>query len=216
MALNCTWQWQPGGWSPSDRGPAESSSREGVAPGGRTGHTARGMAPGSGQQTRGGCPYLCQPRPRLRPSQCRQWLKREPQDESRHELGAQPCWMPTGQGLTLVAPVDTGDLDLLRGDVLLHKLLALEPVPQSRLARVPVPPDHYFHCNQRGQVVKTQHRNSSARRTHSQESREARAVRRLQAGVLPRAQCSQAGAHGLQGALHSWRTGCSSDWGHGG
>lgn len=47
--------------------------------------------------------------------------------------------------LTFVAPVDAGDLDLLRGDVLLHKVLALKPVPQRGLAGVPVPADHDLH-----------------------------------------------------------------------
>lgn len=35
----------------------------------------------------------------------------------------------THPALTFVIPVDAGDLDLLCGDVLLHKLLALQPVP---------------------------------------------------------------------------------------
>lgn len=51
--------------------------------------------------------------------------------------------------LTLVVPVNAGDLDLLRGQVLLQKLLALEPVPERALACVSVPPDHYLHCREK-------------------------------------------------------------------
>lgn len=53
--------------------------------------------------------------------------------------------MTPPRALTLVVPVDAGDLDLLGGDVLLHELLALQPVPQRGLARVPVASDHYLH-----------------------------------------------------------------------
>lgn len=62
---------------------------------------------------------------------------------------------PPPAALTFVAPVDAGDLDLLRGDVLLHELLALQPVPQGRLARVPVPSDNDLHCGERAQVRQT-------------------------------------------------------------
>lgn len=41
--------------------------------------------------------------------------------------------------------MDAGDLDLLCGDVFFHKLLALQSMPQSCLARVPVTPDHNLH-----------------------------------------------------------------------
>lgn len=41
--------------------------------------------------------------------------------------------------------MDTRGLDLLSGQVLLHKLLALESVPQSALPGVPVSSDDYFH-----------------------------------------------------------------------
>ena len=66
---------------------------------------------------------------------------------TRPQAGGGPRRAPRGgrRALTFVAPVDAGDLDLLRGDVLLHKLLALQPVPQRCLARVPVPADHDLH-----------------------------------------------------------------------
>lgn len=47
--------------------------------------------------------------------------------------------------------MDAGDLDLLRGNILFHKLLALQPMPQSRLAGVPVTPDHNLHWGKDGQ-----------------------------------------------------------------
>lgn len=62
---------------------------------------------------------------------------------------------PAPRRLTFVAPVDAGDLDLLRGDVLLHELLALQPVPQGCLARVPVPSDHDLHCGEKAQMRQT-------------------------------------------------------------
>lgn len=70
---------------------------------------------------------------------------------------------PPGSALlTLVAPVDAGDADLLCGDVLLHKRLPLQPVPQRCLACVPVPTDHNLHCREgrgahQGPSASTQH-----------------------------------------------------------
>lgn len=47
--------------------------------------------------------------------------------------------------------MDAGDLNLLCGDVFFHKLLALQSMPQSCLARVPVTPDHNLHWGKDGQ-----------------------------------------------------------------
>ena len=80
----------------------------------------------------------------------------EPRPPAGHAHPA-PGWGPQERprgALTFVAPVDAGDLDLLRGDVILHKLLALQPVPQCCLARVPVPADHDLHW-ERAQVRQT-------------------------------------------------------------
>ena len=41
--------------------------------------------------------------------------------------------------------MDTRGLDLLSGQVLLHKLLALQSMPQSALSSVSISPDDYFH-----------------------------------------------------------------------
>jgi hypothetical protein len=55
------------------------------------------------------------------------------------------CCAPYPLLLTLIIPVDACDLDLLCGDVLLHKLLALQPVPKRCFACVPVPPNDNLH-----------------------------------------------------------------------
>lgn len=59
-----------------------------------------------------------------------------------------------GTELTFVVPVDAGDLDFLCGDVLFHKFLALQSMPQSSLASVSVTPDHNLHWGKDGQREK--------------------------------------------------------------
>ena len=90
------------------------------------------LTPGWGVVTGGEAPLPCRPHP--------------PGPRLGGHRGA-----PRRPRPTFVAPVDAGDLDLLRGDVLLHELLALQAVPQRRLARVPVPADHDRHW-ERAQV----------------------------------------------------------------
>lgn len=65
--------------------------------------------------------------------------------------------------LTFVIPVNTGDLDLLSGNVLLYKLLPLQSVPQSALSSISVSSDDYFHLSEKS---KTRCYHSLAPREH--------------------------------------------------